>query len=695
MAASPVLSYPPDILTFAPEWVGCGINSYVWAFNDPPSALTPVSALVTTSASSVATPLSSSKLSAPVQQTTPDPTPGGIASILPVTETGRPSRPPYSSSLLDPVAHPDPGETSIRHQAPLPGAASRSQTSYRPDQSSFLDPLSPSATTLFDPPLRLDPASFPDRPSSDLKSLLSKPFSAIPSSRSNPIGPPASVQLGTDQSALSGKSADPQTTIKSANTEGLGNNDPSDRTSETFLFASTDRSQQKDKSPTGSVSGQDTSHHTMIQGYSSASSNRPVVDAEPVHESSSPYRDASLTLPLTDEQYAAADSVGVMGIGGETTKDDQATMVDSHRVSTDQGRVLIGDATLKTLPYTDNIATDLLPSVIGKELLNFDGAGALVLNGETMFPGQETTVNGKPISVAASRVVYDSTTYLVPTLFRSVAVSTGQPIRQDSEDEVHNSESKDVLGGTSRVSEDPTAATQESARQPSFVISTEVHRAVIPSATLETSISASIRLGSGITPSQSQISSRSAARAGTESIISPESLIYSNVAIASSATPNKSWTTKQQTGRNSTAREDNNQAFMTDSAVPALHGEFEKVDGSLDHTTNHLQLSPSPGTPMTRGVDKLSIGRSSTTLFNAPADPDNPKGIDATIMSAFGNVPPQTTKTPPEAELEESLDSASASRDTLVVSSDVGNSFNTLRWLGLASLSFCLFSNIL
>ncbi|KAL9630629.1 MAG: hypothetical protein Q9204_004621 [Flavoplaca sp. TL-2023a] len=747
MAASPVLSFPPDILTFAPEWVGCGADPYVWAFDDPPSALTPVSALVTTSASSDATSIPSSKLSAPVQQTTPGPTPGGTASILPVTETGNPSRLPYSSSQLDPVALPDPGETTIRHQAPLPGGIMRSQTSYRPDQSSFLDPISPSATTLFDSPLRLDPVSFPDRPSSDLQSLLDTRFSAISTSRSSPLGPPAFVQLDTDQSALSGKSTDSQATIKSANTEGLANNVPSDRTSEAFLFDSTDRSQQVYTSPTGTVSGQETSHDTMTQGYGPAAttldaaaftSNRPVINVingGPVYKSSLPYRDASLTLPLTDEQYPDADNVGDMGVGGDTTKDDQATMVDSHGVSTEQGRLASSDATSKAMPYTQTTATDLLPSVIGKKFLKFDGDGAIVLDGKTMFPGQETTLDGKPMSIAASGVVYDNTTYFEPASFRSGAVSTGQPITKDREDRLHNSERKDVLGDISRDSGDPTAITQESAMQPSFVTSTDVHRAVIPSAPLETSMSASISLGSGVNASPSQISSRGAARLDAESIISPKSLvnklsttrissetseslgrpssdtvdeikaslnnatsvqleetapnsersspstIHPKVAISSSATPNMSWTTEQQTGRNATAREDNNQASVTDSAVPALHGEFEKVDGSLDHTTNHLQLSPSPGTPITRGVDTVPIGQSSATPFNAPADPDNPKGIGAMIMSAFGNVPPQTTETPPETELEESSVSANASRDTFVVSGDVGHSFNTLRWL--------------
>jgi len=48
MAASPILSYPPDILTLDPAWKNCGADAYNWGDYDPPRALTPASALVPT-----------------------------------------------------------------------------------------------------------------------------------------------------------------------------------------------------------------------------------------------------------------------------------------------------------------------------------------------------------------------------------------------------------------------------------------------------------------------------------------------------------------------------------------------------------------------------------------------------------------------------------------------------------------------
>ena len=47
-AASPDLSYPPDILTLDPIWASakCSVDAYNWAFYDPPRVLTPVTAIV-------------------------------------------------------------------------------------------------------------------------------------------------------------------------------------------------------------------------------------------------------------------------------------------------------------------------------------------------------------------------------------------------------------------------------------------------------------------------------------------------------------------------------------------------------------------------------------------------------------------------------------------------------------------------
>ena len=84
MAATPMLSIPPDILTLDPAWVSavCVTNAANdWAFNDPPRVLTPVTAMVPKT-----TKASSSSLSDPLSSD-PDPAPASGPATTPASRT--------------------------------------------------------------------------------------------------------------------------------------------------------------------------------------------------------------------------------------------------------------------------------------------------------------------------------------------------------------------------------------------------------------------------------------------------------------------------------------------------------------------------------------------------------------------------------------------------------------------------------
>lgn len=109
MAASPLLSYPPDILTLDPVWASadCGANAYEWAFDDPPRALIPATALVPKTTEAL--PPSFSQAGDPGRAPGLGPAPAGVLTADPATMTaellpGFPQvvRPTLSSATIEP-----------------------------------------------------------------------------------------------------------------------------------------------------------------------------------------------------------------------------------------------------------------------------------------------------------------------------------------------------------------------------------------------------------------------------------------------------------------------------------------------------------------------------------------------------------------------------------------------------------------
>ena len=80
MAARPQLSYPPDILTLDPLWVGCHADAYNWAFDDPPHALVPANGFGLTDVPVI-------RETTVTQQGALDPTPGHVPVAVSASKT--------------------------------------------------------------------------------------------------------------------------------------------------------------------------------------------------------------------------------------------------------------------------------------------------------------------------------------------------------------------------------------------------------------------------------------------------------------------------------------------------------------------------------------------------------------------------------------------------------------------------------
>ncbi|KAL8930233.1 MAG: hypothetical protein Q9208_000850 [Pyrenodesmia sp. 3 TL-2023] len=366
MAAYPILSYPSDVLTLDPKWAeaSCRPGAYWFGLEDPPTALNPVSALVTVSTTLETTPTSTTLNTPDVHHITNDPTPGNVVTLAPVAQTSSPF------SHLDPPSDPDlpsnPRLPSVRDPSPHP-----------------------------DPPLNLEshPTGLPEKPVESR--ITTKPITTTPHTSEDP-------------------------------TNGLPRSP--------FLVAPLG-SQQIYALPNGdiSVQGMTAEHgHSII-----------TVDGTPIsvgadniyiggstYELPTPLKESALPPSAIDGHRIEAASAGAILFGGRIISEEQHTKVDGHAISNGQGRMIIDGTSFAKPLYDKSIPTAKqtpLPSVIGTMSLNLSQDGVLLLDGTTMSPGQQTTIDGKRVAIKTSEVVVDSTTYNLPAVLYPVVTESINP----------------------------------------------------------------------------------------------------------------------------------------------------------------------------------------------------------------------------------------------------------------------------
>lgn len=628
MAASPYLSFPPDILTFAPEWKGCRADAYEWAFDDPPSALTPASVLVTTSStSSDIIPSSTSQTTSTIQQHNLDPSPGEVATLVPVIETRTPSSISAPTFAPDPMVLADPTFTSNRQPLPNPASVANPPTLSVPKLHSSV--LLPSK-----------PIPLPDKPSSLDPSFLST----------------NSPNLHNHESAPQVEPAKGQATIESTRIETLSNKNPSTVPTRVFFPVAAEEPQQTHTTPNGDGSVQETNVQqggpaVTKDGAPTFAVSRPLDHWESADDIHSSLRHPSLPLSTTNGQRAQAVSASHIIVGGKSIEDGQQVTIGGHVVSNGQGRAIIDGTALKTLQHSILTATatsNPLPSIIGKKPLGLDRDGALVLDGKTMLSGMHTTVDGKYVFVEASQLVIDSTTYSLPQSLQSTgAESAGQssPFDGTVPLDIFTMDPSRPMGDQAK---------HKSLGQGSAITSTDAYRAVT---------SGAIPITSGGAQGAPTSASNGAAAASrqTASPFSEQPLKDTNNSAQTIAEEPDSANDSPAPGASSgslgglestpSGTVDNLRASLIEFASVPPGETFRRAGSSQINTGDQrLVTSSSTSTSAVPGGESGAANIGPGNTANAQNNPADAGSMGAMIMSAFGNMAPQPAEPSPAAE---------------------------------------------
>ncbi|KAL8761311.1 MAG: hypothetical protein Q9184_002553 [Pyrenodesmia sp. 2 TL-2023] len=373
MAAYPILSYPPDLFTLDPKWAeaSCQPGPYHFGLDDPPTALTPVSALVTVSKTLETTPTSTSLNTPDVHHITNDPTPGNVVTLIPIAQTS------------SPFSHLD-----------------------RPS-----DPHSPSNPA---PSSHQAPPSDPDSP----------PNPGLPSVRDPSPHPDPPLNLDSHPTALPEKSVEDRITTKLTKTTPHMSEDPTNGLPRSPFLVATVGSQQVYALPNGDVSIQgmtaEHGHPTMtVAGTPVSVGAGSIYIGGLAYELPTPLEESALPPSAIDGHHVEAASAGAILFRGRIISEGQHTTVDGHAISNGQGRMMIDGTSFAKPSYDKSGPTAKqtpLPTVIGTISLNLNQDGALLLDGTTISSGQQTTIDGKRVAMKASEVVIDTTTYNFPAL---------------------------------------------------------------------------------------------------------------------------------------------------------------------------------------------------------------------------------------------------------------------------------------
>ena len=442
MAASPVLSYPPDILTLDPAWNSCGSDAYNWGDYDPPRALTPATATVLTSLA--------------------------IARVL--------------SSVVGPLGPPDPiskpAPTFHESVTALPGAhiptgapASMTVTKTTAPQPTRVGPPGdPSAGTVAETgDIGTNPFSVIVGP------LPGAPYVEAPNHHSASVGPIAIATVGSrlayvlpqgdvsvDGVIVSG--GGPATTVDDirvsvdAHAVYVGSSTiakPSPLSGMGPAPSVIDGQKLRIDGDGRIVLGGKTlppDHQTVVDGSSiSVGMDCIVVDgnsyALPSTEGlgyGQPSADNPLEAtnlpnandpPAISEQQIEAGPNGAIVIGGSTVSEGQQRTVDGTHISVGPSNIIVGSSTYDKPTITDSAASD--PSsywdiVVGGKTVNlpvlptgvFQGLASLEDWPVPDIPaGFQTTISGTPLSIGPSIIVVGKSTYAPPLHNTDLAVS--------------------------------------------------------------------------------------------------------------------------------------------------------------------------------------------------------------------------------------------------------------------------------
>ncbi|KAL8854245.1 MAG: hypothetical protein Q9221_000959 [Calogaya cf. arnoldii] len=632
MAANPDLSYPPDVKTFDSEWIGCSEAVYAYAFKDPPTVLTPVSALVTVSTLSSTTSTPTTDTASALEKVLTDPLPGDVATFLPAVETSRPPEagvldPPWNSnSAPHPSLNSLPNVPSAINPPSTADATSLSRL--RPDST-----ISPKSTSVQDAILLPHSWSQPgiismSDPGSRADSISTPKLTPLLEASSHNLGWPPYVNptssSGSLQSALS-SSHDPsggKLTIGSPGTKGITDISLGRTVSQgAFSVVAEDiRSIQTLSNKVVPAQGapKGSGDPTVVDQGTMTPTNFPMHKiGGPIFRTSTASRDP--VLPASGSQNVVETSPGTVTFGGQTISYEQDIAIDGYTVSHGQGRVVTWSTTLEDPTYRGSDATtaqDPLPSMFGGKRLKLDGSGALLLDGETMSSGQRTTLGGQQMIIGASQVVIDATIYRIPSSSQLVsAKSTDESDSATGKETISSSNRKDALDRSTTDAGGPIRA-QTTNRSASQTPDT------LPSDTLDESGVARVETDTRIAASLSQATSTFARKPIADEENRPNNAVNA---------PEISRTTHEPVTSGGRPEE-----VMS---IPAVTMGSPEASASVSASALREVESGNPNGSQT-GITFAPSARTSSTVEASPADTfdDADKGTMGTIHSTENTV---------------------------------------------------------
>lgn len=163
---------------------------------------------------------------------------------------------------------------------------------------------------------------------------------------------------------------------------------------------------------------------TTVSGHivSAGASGGLVVDGT-THAPPQPILQASPTPFLIGTQPVQMASDGAILVGDHTIAAGSEATVSGHIVSAGTNGGLVVDGTTHAFQPTFAAATPT-PFLVGSQTIAQASNGALVVAGQTLSQGVQTTISGHVISVGSTNILLDGTTHALPS---SSTLSTPTP----------------------------------------------------------------------------------------------------------------------------------------------------------------------------------------------------------------------------------------------------------------------------
>ena len=418
---NPYISLPQDISNADPLWSTC--SAAILGAMDPPSALTAGVAMVpislgqdpaqpekatTTAADPVQTAVPGQSIPVPAPSpTTPNegdsPTesgstdPGNGQDSPRHRHGGFPNIPGYLSPVSE-LVNPNPSPDNVAPEPSAPSNPSNHQFGFGPENANPND-MSPAELSMLHQVL-----------ASSLSPVITNPVTSPNTGQSSGNAPGNPRPQPEAAPVASNTSPDIQLQPISAaiyNNQQPSNNEPQNPSPGTDAPQGDNGPLQENAPPGGTP-----------QGDNAPPQNNAPQDVPP----GNPTQYSGIASPAAPGQGVPAGPPeqaaltrgpnGGLIIGGSTVMPGQAATINNHQVSVGPSDVVVDSNTYAFAPLTTPPA---IPITVAGLSMQSASNGGVIIAGQTLAPGVQTTIGGHTISVGAGNVVVDGNTHILPT----------------------------------------------------------------------------------------------------------------------------------------------------------------------------------------------------------------------------------------------------------------------------------------